>query len=197
MNFLISILVAARSLTFFTSFLGDPGTATRFLDPTLVIKGQEVMLSCILENAYSEELKKIASTGTPVPLYIYVNLKEADRGAQVQQKVIETELRYDLIQKRYGVMQSVSKDTIFFTTLDSAARASCSIKACPVFRVEGLSKDQKYYIEIYAVLGKVSVAALEGYTVQPQLSPPLLTADVPVQSPKSTGNPVPLTLAVV
>ena len=165
MNFLISILVAARGLTFFTSFLGDPGTAARFLDPVLVIKGQEVMLSCLLENAYAGELGKIASTGTAVPLYIYVDLKEEGGGPALRQKVIETQLRYDLIGKRYRVTQSVSKDTLFFTTLDSAAKASCSVTECPVFRVAGLSRDQSYFVELYAVLGKVTVAALKGNEV--------------------------------
>jgi hypothetical protein len=165
MNFLISILVAARSLTFVTSFLGDPGTNTRFLDPVLVIKGQEVMLSCFLENAYSEDLRKIASTGTAVPLYIYVNLKEENGDRVLRQKVIETQLRYDLIGKRYLVTQSVSDDTLFFAGLDSAAVASCRIKDCPVFRAEGLSRDESYIVEMYAVLGKVTVAALSGNEV--------------------------------
>jgi hypothetical protein len=161
MNFLISILVAARSLTFFTNFIGAPDTPARFLDPVLTIKGQEVMVSCLLENAYSDELRKIAATGTAVPLYIYINLKDSRTSGLVQQKVVETSLQYDIIQALYRVTRSMTRDTLVFPALDSAAKAACTVMECPAFSVAGLSKGGEYFIEIYAVLGRVNVAALK------------------------------------
>lgn len=159
MSFLLSILVAARSLTFFTNFIGAPDTPARFLDPVLTVKGQEVLVSCLLENAYSEELKKIASTGTVVPLYLYIELKSGKTGRLIQQKIVETNLQYDIIRAFYRVTQN--QDTLSFSSLDSAAKAACTVSECPAFSVAVLSKEEEYVIEMYAVLGKVNVAALK------------------------------------
>lgn len=45
---------------------------------------EEVRLSCSLINAYPEELKRLAGTGTPVVMYLFVELKESEKSQAVK-----------------------------------------------------------------------------------------------------------------
>ena len=163
MNFIIGLLAAARGLTFLTNLIGAPATPVHFTQPELRVAAREVRMSLALENAYPDELKKLAGTGTVVPLYVYVELLEGKKKAPVNTAVIESRVWYDLINREYRVTKNFTPDTMVFQAPDSALAAAARFENFAVFNLDKIQKREKYSLNIYAVLGKARVEALEGH----------------------------------
>lgn len=165
MNFIIGLLAAARSLTFLTNLIGAPAAPAHFTQPELRVAAREVRMSLALENAYPGELRKLAGTGTAITLYVYVELLENKKKEPVNITVVESRLWYDLINKEYRVTRNFAPDTLVFTAPDSALAAAARFENFAVFGLNKIQKREKYSLNIYAVLGKTRVEALEGHSI--------------------------------
>ena len=159
MNFLISLLLTSRILTLFTGTVTDKSSAY-FSPPEIVLTARDVRMNCAINNAYPDELKKLAETGTPIYLYVFAELKW-NGDVSVSKTFVESRLYYDLGAKRYLVTKSGIADTSLSSGLDSAITAAAVFKGIPLFQLSAIQQNEVYQIEIYAVLGKTRVEALE------------------------------------
>jgi hypothetical protein len=163
MELLISILLSTRLLTFFTGSI--PVNQAYFSEPRIYLTSTEVRMTCVLNNAWPEELKKLIETGTPIVQYLFVELKDKKTGATVKKTFQESTLTYDLIGKYYCVRKNNDPDTICFAALDTAAMRSNMFSGLKIFSLENIQEDRNYFITIYAVLGKTRVEALNNKTI--------------------------------
>jgi hypothetical protein len=160
MNFIVGILMAVRSLTFVASFVSTDSSSVQFAEPQILIMGQEIKINVSLKNVFSPELLKLAASGTQIPLYVYVDLIREKEAQPVFQSIWEARLFYDFVGKRYCVLKSPGKDTLFLSSLDSAMSAASTITAFPIFPSRLIQANAFYHISLYSILGKTTVEAL-------------------------------------
>jgi hypothetical protein len=160
MNFIVSILMAVRSLTFMASFVSTDSSAVSFTEPQILLTEQDARIKIGMKNALTGELLKLASTGITIPLYLYVDLMRENGKEPVSRTVIETELLYDFAGKHYNIRRNIAKDTLSCSTLDSAVKEVCSFPPFSIFPVKLLDRNGYYYLNVYSILGKTTVEAL-------------------------------------
>ena len=160
MNFIVGIIMAVRSLTFMASFVSTDSTAVHFVEPQFILSRQEVKIKIGLKNALSGELLKLASTGTIIPIYVYIDLIHDGDDHLVNRTIMETRLYHDLSRRCYGIVKNSGRDTLYRSTLDSAAEAACMNETFHAFQSGIVNPDEYYYVNIYAILGKTVVEAL-------------------------------------
>jgi hypothetical protein len=160
MNLIVGILMAVRSLTFMASFVTSDSSAVHFTEPRLVITSQEVRMNISLQNALTGELLTLSSTGTTIPIYLYVDLMRDGLDEPVNRRILETRLQYDFTIKQYRIIKGGHDDTVICSTRDSAIAAACGYQDLSIFSANLLDANADYYINIYAVLGKTTVEAL-------------------------------------
>ena len=160
MNFIVGIIMAVRSLTFMASFVSVDSSAVSFIEPQIILSEQEAKIKIGLKNALTGELLKLASSGTTIPLYIYVDLMKENAKEPAFRTIVEIELNYDFAAKRYNVRRNLSQDTLYVSTLDSAVQAVSFLPAFPIFPTAILDRNEFYHLNIYSILGKTTVEAL-------------------------------------
>jgi hypothetical protein len=160
MNFIVGILMAVRSLTFMASFVSVDSSAVSFTEPQIILSEQEAKIKIGLKNALTGELLKLASSGTTIPLYIYVDLMKENAKDPFYRTIVEIELNYDFPSKHYNIRRTSSKDTLHVSTLDSAVQTACFFPPFTIFPINILDRNESYHINIYAILGKTTVEAL-------------------------------------
>ncbi|OGJ84895.1 MAG: hypothetical protein A2487_07270 [Candidatus Raymondbacteria bacterium RifOxyC12_full_50_8] len=165
MSFIISIVFAVKSILLFTGAVAQDKSAAYFDQPQIIVVGEEVKMSCGLHNAFPDELKKLAATGTEIPLYFFIEIKTSPSQGTLHQTIIEHTLRYDLIAKQYWVVRKPAMDTLGFASADSAIAQACTFPRFSAFPLSIIDKDKMYTITSYAVLGKAMVEALENHSI--------------------------------
>lgn len=165
MEIIISLIMGTRLLTLFGGGLEHEAARVTFLPPGIMVMQGEVRADCFLANAYPEQLKKLAGTGTPVVIYLFVELREDGKRQGVNKMTVENRLQYDLITRMYTVIRNAKPDTLRTASLDSAIVFSSTFRNVPVARKSELSADAEYSIAAYAVLGKTMVEALNNKEV--------------------------------
>jgi hypothetical protein len=157
--------MAVRSLTFLTNFITAPDTPAHFAQPQLILTKEAVRMNVRLENGFTEDLIKLAETGTPIQLYVYVELMQEGSKTPAHQVIVESSLYYNIIEKKYCVKKSIQPDTLLFSSLDSAMSASLAFSNFLIFPVSKVNPHDKYYINMYAILGQAKVEALKNTTI--------------------------------
>jgi hypothetical protein len=160
MELIISLLMGTRLLTLLGGGIGNEA-APYFLPPRIVLSGSEVRLDCHLANAFSQELRKLAATATPIVIYIIVDLKARGERQPVRKSIIETRLVYDMIAKQYCVTRTVPRDTLCSASMDTAISAATSVRNLVLARKKTLTPGKDYIVTIQAILGKTKVEALD------------------------------------
>jgi hypothetical protein len=160
MGILISLIMGTRLLTLFGGGLGDDAARVSFLPPSISIVHEEIRLNCRLTNAYSEELKKLVKTATPVTIYLFAEMRNDNDRREVKKITVASSLQYDLINKVYVVIRSAGPDTVRSSSLDSAMVFSSTFSNIPVARKSEVRADADYLIVSYAILGKTKIDAL-------------------------------------
>ncbi|MBN2037716.1 MAG: DUF4390 domain-containing protein [Chitinispirillaceae bacterium] len=160
MELIISLLMGTRLLTLLGGGLGNEA-APYFLPPRIILSSEEVRLDCYLSNAFPRELRKLATTATPIVMYVIVELRAAGERQPVRKSIIETRLVYDMIAKQYCVTTSVSRDTVCTRSLDTSIRTATSLKNVLLARKKSLTPDKRYTVSLQAILGKTRVEALD------------------------------------
>jgi hypothetical protein len=161
MDILIGILLGTRLFTFLTGGL-SPGELQAYLSPPqITIAQNEISVQCRVVNAYPHQLKELVKTSTPVYLYLYIELRDGTDNRIVSQYTVESILVYDMITKRYSVKQSSAQDTLRLIDLDSALTAASSFDNVPVMATGKIDSDREYWLNVYAILGKTRVEALD------------------------------------
>jgi hypothetical protein len=159
MDLIISILLSTRLLTFLGG-LGGGHSEVRFSPPQIAVAPTAITMNCSLIHAFSPELKELANTGTPVLLYLFVELYENNQKQPVAAVAVESSLLYDLVARQYRVFFSPGGDTLIFGSLDSAIAASCSFKNVLLISLDRIREIAAYHIVSFAILGKTRVEAL-------------------------------------
>jgi hypothetical protein len=162
MNFIISIIFAVKSVLLFTGAVAPDKSAAFFDQPQIILTENEVKMTCSLHNAFPEELKKLAATGTEITLYLFVEVNSTE--GLVSQTVVENKLRYDLIHKKFSMTKNAG-DTASFSTLDSALAQACGFSRLSILPLSKVDRNGSYTIISYAVLGKALVEALENHSI--------------------------------
>jgi hypothetical protein len=160
MDLIISLLMGTRLLTLFGGGLGNEA-APVFLEPKIIITAEEIHLTCMLTNAFPLELKKLAQTSTPVVIYVVVTVSESDTRRIMKKMTVESRMVYDMIARRYCVIKSITRDTVWLGTIDSAVAASVSFAEIPVISRKEIRIEQAYVFAAQAILGKTRVEALD------------------------------------
>ncbi|MFH0919367.1 MAG: DUF4390 domain-containing protein [Fibrobacterota bacterium] len=166
MNFILGLLVAARSLSFVTSLIGAPiGTGVSFTQPQLYLTEQRIEMSVSVSNAFPADLRKLAESGTEIPFYIYAEVMETGKETPVRKTVLENRFTFDLVRKHYRVTKNTRADTLVFSTLDSALVAAASAERFFLISPDALRGQSSYFISLYAILGTTRVEALQNSTL--------------------------------
>jgi|SRR3989339_532459 len=165
MNFIFSLLLAARSLTFVTTLLGNNENGIRFSEPLFLIHQESVALHCLLQDGMTPELRDIVRSGIVVPLYFYIDLKKEGDGQPLTRTFIEHRLKFDLLKQQFAVFGNCPPETTFFSSMDSACSAFCTLNDCRIVMLSDLSDNGRYSIELFAVLGRTPVRALDNKDV--------------------------------
>src|SRR3989339_242736 len=161
MNFILGLLVAARSLSFVTSLLGAVDTMNvSFAQPQIYLTEQRIEMTVTVHNAFSADLKKLAESGTDIPFYIYADVIETGKESPVQKNILESRLMFDLVHKNFRVKKSTQSDTLVFSTLDSAIVAATSFSRFALIAPDLLRDESSYSVSLTAVLGSTRVEAL-------------------------------------
>lgn len=160
MNFIFSFLVTTRILTIFTGSGVTDSLTPGINDPSIILTGDQVQISCAVRNPYPPELRKLAETGTPVVLYLFTELRQRKGKALIYKTTQERILWYDLIKNEYCVKKGTQPDTLRFSSGDSAISAASSFTAVNAFPRRVIRPGSRYYIQIYSILGKTKVEAL-------------------------------------
>jgi hypothetical protein len=161
MDILIGILLGTRLFTFLTGGL-SPGDVQAYLSPPQIIISQSgISVQCQVVNAYPKQLKELAKTSTPVYLYLYIELREGKDNKTVSQHTEESVLVYDIINRRYCVKQSSVPDTVRIANIDSALAEASMFYEVPVITPDRISAGQEYWLNVYAILGKTRIEALD------------------------------------
>lgn len=164
MDIIISLLMGTRLLTLFGGGLGSE-PAPVFLEPKIIIAAEEVRLTCLLANAFPPELKNLAQTATPVVIYLVVSVSESDTRRMVKKITAENRMVYDMITRRYCVFKSVTRDTVWLGTIDSAVTASVTFAEIPILSRRDIRKESSYVFAAQAILGKTRVEALDNKAI--------------------------------
>lgn len=163
MGILVSILMAVRSLTFVASFVSSDSSSAHFSAPQIQIAQQEIRMTIQLEGAFPEELKKLAASGTVVPIYLYADLIQDGLEKPVFRNILESRLDYDFSLRRFQIIRSWTGDTLTIQYLDSALLYAGQFKQFPLFPVNLIRENKSYFISVSALLGKTRVDALNGH----------------------------------
>jgi hypothetical protein len=160
MDLIVGLIVAVKSLVFMGGYFSPDKLPVRISGMQVTVTQQDVKVSCVVTNAFGPELKKLAQSGTPILLYVFTQMKQADRDSLVTDNVVENRLEYDLAKKKYLLKQGVSGDSAAFEDIDSAIASASAFRMVPVLAKDRVMPDKSYYFIMWAVLGKTRVEAL-------------------------------------
>jgi hypothetical protein len=161
MEFIIGLIMAVRSLTFLTSFMGPQESPVLFSQPQIILSQKEIRMNLVLENSLTEDLKKLSETGTIVPMFVFIELRVEGHKEAKAKTTLKSEIVFDILNRRYVVVKSTSHDSTFFSALDSAALDFGVFRNVPVSDLDIIDIRANYFFSIYAVLGETRVEALD------------------------------------
>lgn len=161
MGFLIGLILAAKGLVFFSGNLSGEQSRAAITPPKIILGADLVRVSCSLQDAFSNDLKKLAESGTEILLYINLDLKDAGTRKNIRSVMAENSLVYNLVSKQFCVSQNRGADTLKYAALDSALSALGRFKEIPLISTSQIRPERSYYVEMFSVLGKVKVPALQ------------------------------------
>jgi hypothetical protein len=160
MDLIIGLIVAVKSLVFMGGYISPDKIPAAISGMQVHVTHQDIRVSCVVAHAFARDLKKLAQSGTPILLYVFTQVKQADNDSLVTATVVENSLVYDLARKKYFMKQNIAGDTLSFGDIDSALAAASSFVMMPVMTKEKAGPDKSYYFIMWAVLGKTRVEAL-------------------------------------
>ena len=160
MDLIIGLIVAVKSLVFMGGYISPDKIPARISGMQVHVTQQDIRVSCVVAHAFARDLRKLAQSGTPILLYVFTQVKQADNDSLVTATVVENRLVYDLARKRYFMKQNSAQDTLSFDELDSALAAASTFAMIPVMTKDRTGPDKSYYFIMWAVLGKTRIEAL-------------------------------------
>lgn len=165
MELILGLLVAVKSLVFMGGYVSPDRQQVRLSNLQVMVTSQSVAVDCAIANAYTKDLKKLAESGTPILLYLFIEARLLANDSLVATSGAENLLLYDLVKKRFYVKRSSEKDTMAFSALDSALSYSSAFLNVRVLAKEEISAQESYYFIVGGVLGKARVEALANNTI--------------------------------
>ncbi|MBD3343861.1 MAG: DUF4390 domain-containing protein [Chitinivibrionales bacterium] len=161
MNFIIGILVGAKSIALIAGMIAFGTSDITISPPKLVLTPNEIQLSCRLENGYTRDLRKLSQTGTEIIVYLFVEVKEEDSRELVAKVSSEHTLFYNMLDKEYVVYRQENDAKETFGELDSALAVVSTFTSVPVVSIHKIEATGDYFFEIYSILGKTKIEALD------------------------------------
>jgi hypothetical protein len=159
-EFLLGLFIAVKSLVYVGGWIAPDKVPPRIADMQVAVTLKDVKVSCSVVNAYPQEMKRLALSGTPVLLYVFTEARQVEKDSLVATVAAENRIEYDLVDKRCRLVRSASGDTLIFSSLDSALTASTAFGRVAVLSKMQIRADRSYYFIMWAVLGKTRVEAL-------------------------------------
>jgi hypothetical protein len=160
MELILGLLVAVKSLVFMGGYISPDKQQVMLSGLQVIVTGKNVAVNCTVANAFTKDLKKLAQSGTPLFLYVFVEARTAGNDSLVASSGAENLIVYDLVAKRFLVKRSTDRDTAVFPTPDSALSCSSRFTGVSVLAKEEIFARTSYYFIVWAVLGKARVEAL-------------------------------------
>jgi hypothetical protein len=160
MDLIIGLIVAVKSLVFMGGYISPDKIPATISDMRIHVTQLDIRVSCTVSHAFARDLRKLAQSGTPILLYVFTQVKQADNDSLVTTTVVENRLVYDLARKKYFMKQNIVNDTLSFADPDSALAAASTFAMIPVLAKDRTVPDKSYYFITWAVLGKTRVEAL-------------------------------------
>ena len=160
MDLIIGLIVAVKSLVFMGGYISPDKIPATISGMQVLVTQQDIKVSCFVAHAFARDLRKLSQSGTPILLYIFTQVKQADNDSLVSTMVVENSLVYDLARKKYFMKQNIAADTLSFANTDSALAAASTLAMVPVLTKDKVNADKSYYFIMWAVLGSARVEAL-------------------------------------
>lgn len=144
---LANVVTAASALLITSGSTASFGTVDISTTST-----DQILCSVSLENCYSEEIIHIIDSGQPIKFIMNFSLFDAEKGITDTLAHIteEHEIYYDLIDKKYSILLSESKNE--YETDDRAQALSLMQRfvRCEINTAEEINRENKYFIVLTA-----------------------------------------------
>jgi len=149
---LIATIISVGSLFF--PFID--GIEPVFNNVRLNILENSLVLSLRLEDCYTKELDKILMSGQPVTLRFQAELFDKVKKQPVMNKQFYHTLRYNPLEKLYGLYSSEKDGSDTYGTLQLVHTNFNTIKGVKLFNARDLEKGHDYFIRLTAHLAPIT-----------------------------------------
>jgi hypothetical protein len=120
-----------------------------------------ISLSVSLKNGIDEEMRKMIAAGTPIPLFLLIDLEDTEQNTIVTNIKHMNLLQYNPVNYEYSIFnQSGLKK--YFTDIDSAIKAFAQFRDVHICSLSIINKESQYVIKIQSLLGTTKIDALGG-----------------------------------
>lgn len=154
LSILLIFLVSVQNSTSVPKKSSEP----TFSDVIVTTSSSHLLLFCMLENGFTDEMIQGLHSGIPIHFSYFVELNPEDQGWKGEKLAsIETRhlLSYDTLKETYKVeIEESSKRFFSFQSLEDAKRTINEINGMKVIELKKLARDVPYTIRIKAELYK-------------------------------------------
>jgi hypothetical protein len=166
MNYLIALLTAAKALTVTFGFVTPGAHEHRRLHiEHLMIHRQEIRIDCRIHRAFPAQLRELVRSGTPIPLYLSVEMIDEHQATPVRSILLRRTIVYDVVADSVFVIHAPRNDTAAFAHIDSALSRAATFQDVFVAHTHDITENHHYHLHLYTYLGKTSIEALKNKAI--------------------------------
>lgn len=160
MSAIIGILMAVRSLTIMAGFASSDSSKVTFNQPQISVSESAIQINASLNNAVTDDMRKMAIAGTAIPLFIVITLDSDGKEPVAESKSMNL-LLYDPLKSEFTI-QRQSAPGKSFKSIDEALYDFVRFSNVYICSLSVIRKEKSYILNLQALLGKAKVDALGG-----------------------------------
>jgi hypothetical protein len=154
---IITTIISVGSLFYSTI----PGVNARLTDVQLAARGEQLLISCRLENCFSEELDQIFRSGKEIKIHFKAELVDAQTNKILQDTTFYHSIHYSVLDDVFDVYFSESDRLYANLYLDEAKELLIEINAFKSVAADQIRPGHIYLIHLEAWMDKLKFQGME------------------------------------
>jgi hypothetical protein len=144
----------------------SPLSAAEIVDLVPVIRGDGILVSFRVEDAFSDDIVQAIETGLEVSFRYNVELKRVRRvwlDEKAASRRIRTTVAYDNLTKRYSMTREIDGEIDVTKVVDNPEamrRFMTTVESLMLFDVSSMEKNEEYYLRVNGVMKDRNVLLL-------------------------------------
>ncbi len=154
---IITTIISVGSLFYSTI----PGVNAHLSDIQLSAQGEQLLLSCRLENCFSEELDQIFRSGKEIKIHFKAELVDAQTNKPLRDTTFYHSIHYSVLDEVFDVYYSESDRLYSNLYLDEAKKLLTEITAFRMIAADQITPEETYLIHLEAWMDKMKFQGME------------------------------------